>query len=240
MTTLRELLKKHKTIHAFGKYFRRVWLKSKYLFFISTSTRPLSDQYGFDRGTPLDRFFIEDFLEQNRSHIKGTCLEVLSSDYTIRFGGNAVTTAEVLDIEPTNSHATIIGDLRNLTAIRDNRYDTIILTQVLQFIDDTDAAIAECYRILKPGGVLLVTLPSLSRADCISGVSGDFWRFTQSSAKYVFEKKFNPTNLVIDFYGNVRSGLYFYAGLAVADTPKNVLLAKDANFPTIITVKATK
>jgi SAM-dependent methyltransferase len=240
MSTLRELLKRNESIRNFGKYFRRTILNSKYCYFLSTSTKPLSNQYGFDRGIPLDRFFIEDFLKNHSADIKGVCLEVLSNDYTVKYGGEKVSQSDVLDIEATNQNANIIDDLRQLQKISDSTYDTIILTQVLQFIDHVEAAISECHRILKPGGVLLVTLPCLSRADCISGTAGDFWRFTQAGAKYLFAKKFNSENLIIDFYGNARSGLYFYAGLSIADTPRQVLQDKDANFPTIITVRAVK
>ena len=39
-------------------------------------TRPLSDDFGYDRGYPIDRYYIERFLAQHRSHIKGRILEV--------------------------------------------------------------------------------------------------------------------------------------------------------------------
>lgn len=240
MHSFKEFLKKSPLIRSCGRYVRRVIFNSKYPYFLSSSPLPLSNQYGFDRGTPLDRFFIEDFLEKNALDIKGRCLEVHSNDYTLKYGGSKITTSDVLDIEEANKNATIVDDLRKLQKIADNTYDTIILTQVFQFIDDVESAIAESYRILKPQGVLLVTLPCLSRADCTSGVAHDYWRFTEAAAKYLFEKKFLPQNLVVDFYGNARSGVYFYAGLAVEDCPKKVLLSKDPNFPTIITVRATK
>lgn len=240
MNTIQNLLKSNQYIREFGKYIRRTVFHSKYIYFIASSTKPLSNQYGFDRGTPLDRYFIESFLEANETDIKGRCLEVLNNAYTLKYGGNRVTTCEIIDIEEANVNATIIDDLRNLQTISDNSFDCIILTQVLQFIDDVESAISECYRILAPRGVLLVTLPALSRADCTSGVDGDFWRFTQASAKYLFEKKFSTNSIKIDFFGNARSGIYFYAGLSIADTQKKVLVDKDENFPTIITVRASK
>jgi ubiquinone/menaquinone biosynthesis C-methylase UbiE len=238
--TFRDILKRNPYIRQFGRYLRRVLWHGKYLYFIRSTPVPLSAQYGFDRGTPLDRYFIEDFLTKESQYIRGTCLEIHNNHYTMTFGRNRVTKSDVLDIDTSNINATLYGDLRNLTGISDNTYDTIILTQVLQFIDDNDSVIRECHRILKKGGVILVTLPCLSRADCISGIDGDYWRFTQASARYLFHKKFSDENVVIDFYGNARSGLYFYAGLAIEDTPAKVLETKDGNFPTIITVKATK
>jgi SAM-dependent methyltransferase len=240
MERLVRILKKEPRIHAFGRWLRRVIFHSKLIYFLSNTTRPLSDQYGFDRGIPIDRFFIEDFLKKNKLDIKGKCLEVLDNNYTTIYGEKRVTESDVLDINLENKKANIIDDLRNLQTISNDTYDTIILTQVLQFIDNVDSVISECYRILKPGGTILATLPSISRADCTSGVPGDFWRFTQASARYLFEKKFKPETIEVDFYGNVRSGIYFYAGLALSDTPRKVLLDKDDNFPTIITISAKK
>jgi SAM-dependent methyltransferase len=213
---------------------RPVWF-----YFLSDSTRPLSDYYGIDRGIPVDRYFIESFIEKNREHIKGTCLELLDSTYTNKYG-RTVVTAHILDIEASNKHATIIDDLRKLVTVQNDTYDCIILTQVLQFIDDVDAAIGECYRILKPGGILLATVPSISRIDCVAGINGDFWRFTNASAHYLFEKKFKKENLEIQSYGNARSGIYFYAGLAQEDISPQSLKINDPNFPNVISIKAVK
>lgn len=221
------------------KIIRRL-LKPVFFYFLSHNTEPLSNYHGFDRGAPLDRFYIENFLEQNKELIKGTCLELLNNDYTIRYGGENIIKGDVLDIDSKNKNATIIEDLRSLKKVADETYDCIILTQVLQFIDNVPAAVSECYRVLKPSGVLLATLPSLSRIDPISGVDGDYWRFTVASAKYLFANKFITEQLEIKSWGNVRSGLYFYAGLAQEDTSIKILKKNDLNFPLIITVKAIK
>lgn len=240
MISPREQLKKIPFTRSFGRWFRRTVLQSKYIYLLSTTTKPLSNQYGFDRGVPLDRHFIEKFLQDHKMYIKGACLEVHDGYYTKIFGQDKVEKSDVLDIDSNNVRANIIDDLRHLVKIPDNIYDCIILTQVFQFIDDLDAAVAETYRILKPGGVLLATLPSLSRADCASGETGDFWRFTQAGAKYLLEKRFASTNVKIGTLGNARSGLYFYAGLAVEDCPEKILNHNDTNFPTIVTVLAKK
>ena len=221
------------------KTLRRL-LNPAFFYFLSRSTKPLSNYHGFDRGIPLDRFYIENFLEQNKTLVKGVCLELLNNDYTLKYGGTNITKSDVLDIDSSNKNANIIGDLRNLSSVADNTYDCLILTQVLQFIDDTSAAISECYRILKPEGTLLVTLPSLSRIDPISGQEGDYWRFTTASASYLFRKNFKPEQTEIESLGNVRSGLYFYAGLVQEDSSVKTLEKNDPHFPLIITVKAQK
>lgn len=215
-------------------------LKPAFFYFLNHKTEPLSNYHGFDRGKPVDRFYIENFLEQNERLIKGVCLEVLSNDYTIKYGGTKVSKSDILDIDRSNKNATIVDDLRKLKSVGDNTYDCLILTQVLQFIDDISAAISECYRVLKPGGTILATLPSLSRIDPISGKEGDFWRFTSASASYLFSKNFKSEQTEIKSFGNVRSGIYFYAGLAQEDTSIKTLRENDPNFPLIITIKALK
>src|SRR5258708_1276969 len=38
-------------------------------------TRPISTSFGFDRGTPIDRYYIENFLGRNAGDIRGRVLE---------------------------------------------------------------------------------------------------------------------------------------------------------------------
>lgn len=241
---MKNFLKKYPRVFNFlrGIYksiYRNI-LKNKSVYFLSTSTKPISDIYGFDRGKPLDRHYIEKFLDENKKNVHGVCLELLNNVYTKKYGGMNIIESVVLDIERENRNATLISDLRNLKEVEDNTFDCIILTQVLQFIDDVDAAISECYRTLKSGGTLLATMPSISRIDCAAGEKGDYWRFTTASAHFLFEKKFKKENVSINPQGNARVGLYFYAGLAEEDTPKKLFHTNDKNFPLIITVKATK
>lgn len=223
-----------------SKKFIRRTIKSVFFYKLMKNVNPISDYYGFDRGTPIDRFYIENFLKENQKDIKDVCLELLNDNYIKTFGGKNVTKGDILDIEETNKNATIIDDLRHLKKITDNTYDCIILTQVFQFIDDVPSAISECYRVLKKEGVLLATLPAMSRIDCISGTNGDYWRFTEAGARYLFEKHFSKEQLITSTHGNVRSGMYFYAGFSQEDVSTKILTQDDKNFPLIVTVKATK
>src|SRR5438445_8355244 len=73
-------------------------------------TTPLSDWWGYDRGTPIDRYYIEQFLESCRPDIHGRVLEIKDSAYTDRFG-LGVTQRDVLDIDASNPQATLVADL---------------------------------------------------------------------------------------------------------------------------------
>lgn len=133
-----------------------------------------------------------EFLQDTSAAIRGTCLEVQDAYYCRIYGDGRVTRQDVVDIDRTNPLATFYGDLRALPEVADDTYDCIVLTQVLQYIDDTESAIRECHRILKPGGVLLAVVPAVCRIDCRARVQGDYWRFTKAGAEYLFRSSSGP------------------------------------------------
>ena len=200
-------------------------------------TTPLSAKYGFDRGTPVDRYYIEQFLDEHRKDIAGRVLEVKDSGYTQRFGTN-VEEADVLDVDRSNRGATIIADLAAADCIAPDSFDCFILTQTLQYIYDTRAAIAHSYRIMRRDGVLLVTVPAMSRITGRDAV--DFWRFTASSCEKLFGDVFGVENITVRSYGNVLTGVAFWVGMAHEELSKRELEVHDSKFPLVIAVRAKK
>jgi SAM-dependent methyltransferase len=201
--------------------------------------RPLSSMWGFDRGTPVDRYYIEAFLAERRSAIRGRVLEVKDRAYTTRFGSD-VEAAEVLDIDRSNPQATITADLSAAHDVADNQFDCFILTQTLQFIYDTRAALEHAHRILRPGGVLLATLPAVSRLAPRNGLTTDFWRFTPASCTALFEGVFGAGQVEVRAYGNLTSAIAFLAGAAVEELPPGQLDTRDDYYPVLIGVGAKK
>jgi SAM-dependent methyltransferase len=199
--------------------------------------QPLSTKFGFDRGTPIDRYWIESFLKQHANFIKGNCMEIGDDRYTKQFGTDKVTHIEIVDINEQNKKATIYGDLRSIPQIKDNTFDTIVLTHVLGMIDDLDSAVKEIYRILKPGGTVLVTVACL--APIFEGNAGN-WRIMPGGAKYLFEKHFTSELVKIKTYGNVYSGQCFWVGMSQEELSTEELEFNDPNFPCITTIVATK
>jgi SAM-dependent methyltransferase len=198
-------------------------------------TRPLSDRSGADRGTPVDRYYIESFLAAHRADVRGRVLEVKDAHYATRFGA-AVEAYDVLDVDAANPHATVIADLAAADAVAAERYDCFILTQVLPLILDTRAAIAHAHRILKPGGVLLVTVPTLSRVVD----AHDYWRFTAASCAALFGAAFGPERVTVRAYGNVLTAIAFLAGMAWEELSRRELDAHDPLHPLLVTVRAVK
>jgi SAM-dependent methyltransferase len=203
------------------------------------STRPLSDSWGFDRGTPIDRHFIEAFLARHAGDIRGRVLEIKSDAYTVRFGRN-VESRDVLDIDASNPNATLVADLTNTADLPASQYDCFILTQTLQFIFDFNAAIASAHRLLRPGGTLLVTVPCVSRVVPRYGQETDYWRFTPASCRRLFGDVFGGEHVTVEPLGNVGAGVAFLRGVAVEEVPMSVLEVNDENFPVVVAVRAIR
>ena len=205
------------------------------------SLEPVSRSFGHDRGTPIDRYYIERFLEHHQKDIRGRVLEVGDSIYTHRFGGDRVTRADILHTPPGGRSATIVGDFATGQGIPRNAFDCIILTQVLPFIFDVRAAVANCHAALKHGGVVLATVP------CISQISqydmerwGDFWRFTTLSARRLFEEGFAGGTVEIQAHGNALAATAFLQGLATQELTAEELDHCDPVYQLIVTIRAVR
>ena len=208
----------------------------KRAYFMTLPTQPISQHFGSDRGTPVDRFYIEQFLDQSRPYIHGRCLEVQNADYTQRYGHD-LGTVDILDIDPENPKATHCGDLCDPDTVPADTYDCVIMTQVFQYIRDVDAAVRATARILKPGGTALVTLPALHKSEARAP---HYWLFTPCSAKYLFTRHFPESHVEVGALGNALTGMAFWIGLAQEDLRRKDFEVHDPSFPCTVTVRATR
>jgi SAM-dependent methyltransferase len=53
----------------------------------------------------------------------------------------------------------IVADISNMPQIKPNTYDTLISCDVLEHVPDDKEALNEIFRVLKPGGICLLTVP---------------------------------------------------------------------------------
>jgi SAM-dependent methyltransferase len=198
----------------------------------------VSEAWGYDRGTPVDRYYIERFLQTHRRDIRGAALEVKELDYLLRFGAN-VDRMDVLDVDPANAAATVVADLAAADPIPSDSYDCVVLTQTLQYILDVAAAVAHTHRILAPGGVVLATVPSITRVtDDVPGLV-DYWRFTEASARALFAPSFTG-DVQVESFGNLLTASAFLAGLAAEELTPRELAAKGPRYPVVVTIRAQK
>jgi SAM-dependent methyltransferase len=201
---------------------------------------PFSRNWGYERGVPIDRYYIENFLAGHANDIRGRVLEIGDDTYTRRFGGERVTTRDVLHVGEGNPKATVVADLASAPQIRSDKFDCIILTQTLQLIYDTRACLGTCFRILKPGGVLLATFPGISQIDDGEWGQSWCWAFTTTSAKRLFEEVFAAPMVEVGFRGNVLASISFLHGLPLEELRQEELDYSDPQYQMLITVRAVK
>jgi SAM-dependent methyltransferase len=202
---------------------------------------PVSPTWGFDRGQPIDRYYIERFLKQHQAAVRGRCLEIKEAAYTKWLGDGRTTALDVLDIDERNARATRHGDLTVGAGIPDESYDCFVLTQTLHLLYDHKGALAHAVRVLKPGGTLLLTVPAVSRVPPEEGsLDTDYWRFTEASVRRLLSELLPLEAFEVSVYGNVLAATAFLQGLAAEELRAEELDQCDPHFPVIVAARATK
>ena len=202
---------------------------------------PISRNWGFDRGQPIDRFYIERFVEARAADIRGRVLEVSNNEYTRRFGGERVTRSDILHPFGGNPRATVIADLARPEPRLEQQFDCIICTQTLPFIYEARAAVQQLHDWLKPGGVALVTVPGISQVSREDmRLTGDYWRFSSVAVRLMFADAFGAGTLEIGSWGNVLAAIALLHGIAAEEIGQADLLEVDPEFELITTVRAVR
>jgi SAM-dependent methyltransferase len=207
------------------------------------NVRPHRQRFGIDRGEPIDRFYIERFLATHQELICGRVAEIGDGNYTRRFGGRQVERSDVLDINEKNDQRTMTIDLTQTGSAPEEVFDCIVCTQTLFEICDCVAVIRTFKKMLRPGGVALVTVPGICqsvRGPMLGGAGNDWWRFTARSASKVFGEAFSDANVTVHTYGNVLTATALLHGLVQEELTQAELEYHDPDYEVIIGIKAAK
>ena len=202
---------------------------------------PIDPGFGLGRGKPVDRHYIEDFLRRNAADIGGRVLEVGEDTYTREYGGSRVAESDILHADDSNPRATLIGDLADGDELPDDRFDCFICTQTLTYIYDVQRAVRTIHRILRPGGVLLATVPGISQMSPYDRDRwGEYWRFTAQSLGRLLGEPFGSANVEVEAYGNVLASTAFLQGLCTDDLRRDELDHRDQRYQMLVAGRAVK
>lgn len=205
----------------------------------SLGVEPVSRRWGREHGTPIDRYYIENFLRKNQDVIHGDVMEVSENRYTMQFGSD-IENSYILHVNGWGDNV-IKGNLENGDGIQENSVDCFICTQTIQFIYDISSVVSNIYRMLKPGGTALITASSIVQVSMYDYIHwGDYWRFTKQSLKKLFMPYFEDSNIKIDSYGNVKIATALLYGLAIEDMQKSDFQYNDEQYPIVLTAKISK
>lgn len=203
-------------------------------------TLPISRKFGFDRGTCIDRVYIERFLAENAGDIAGRVLEVGDDEYTRKFGSDRITKSDILHVEGTR-RTTLVGNLETGEGIPDAAFDCAILTQTFHHIFDVASALRSACRLLAPGGVMLTTVPGISQISRFDMDRwGDYWRFTTKSLERLVAATFPRAEIEVRSRGNVYAAVCLLHGLAAEEIDARKLHDDDEDYQVLLTVRACK
>jgi SAM-dependent methyltransferase len=151
-----------------------------------------------------------------------------------------VTQSDILHVDEQNPKATFVGDLSKAHHLPADSFDCIILTQTLHLIYEYKEAVQHCYRVLKPGGSLLLTVPGISHID--QGEWGQYWlwSFTDNSIKRILLECFPLSNVRVETYGNVLVATAFLYGLGLPEINKEHMDYRDPHYQVVISAVAQK
>jgi SAM-dependent methyltransferase len=204
------------------------------------SARPISRSFGFDRGTPVDRHFVDRFLTAHAGDVFGRTLEIGDDSYTAQYGGSRTTHRDILHVDASNPRATIVGDLSGAVDLPADVFDCAVITQTLHLIQDVRSALVKLHRSLRPGGVLLVTVPAVSQISQDEWAATWYWGFTTRSLRRLADSVFGSDAVVVETFGSPAATVSFLHGVAAEEVPPTVLEMQDTARPTLLGLRAVR
>ncbi|MFQ5668582.1 MAG: hypothetical protein ACE5I7_19425 [Candidatus Binatia bacterium] len=199
-------------------------------------TQPFSLDFGFDRGTPIDRYYVEKFFEQNRAHIRGDVLEIQVSTYTRR-DGHDVHVAHSVDINSSVA-PTIVCDLASSDGVLPNeRYDCFLLPSTPQHLRSLELSMRHALRVLKPGGVILATCAAFVP---LIPDGPDYWRNSAAGWAEIVQQAWSGCEVKVQSYGNCLAVVAAMLGLAIEELTPEELDVNDPRYPVVVTLWCRK
>lgn len=197
-------------------------------------SRPVSADFGADRGTPIDRYYLSQFIRQIQDKVRGRVLEVggvQSNRLSYRFA--RIESFTTLDLEPKVG-VDVVGDLNDPCLFEPRRFDTIINFNVLEHVRTPWRSVENMAHWLDEGGHIATMVPSVQRVHLMPN---DYWRMLPAALDAV-HSCFRERELFV--YGNALASVGALMGLAVEDFAPRDLDVLEADFPVATCLWGTK
>jgi SAM-dependent methyltransferase len=102
------------------------------------------------------------------------------------------------------------------------------------------AAVEQLHRALRPGGILLLTVPGISQIDRGEWGASWYWALTPAAVQRLLGDVFGSELVAVESHGNVFAATTFLQGLAVEEIDVRRLAPHDPAYPVIVTARALK
>lgn len=195
---------------------------------------PLCNLFGFTRGVPIDRYYLEKFISEIRLEVVGTVLEVggvLVNRELYQFSN--ATEYLTLDVE-ARPGISKVGDIHNPATIEFESLDTVVIFNVLEHCYDPWLAVKNIYSWLKVGGKCFCMVPNSQK---IHDIPADYWRILPDGMKQIFQD-FPQQKLYV--YGNPMSVIANFLGISAGELSPKELDDFHPDYPSITCIVVTK
>ena len=131
-------------------------------------------------------FLIRDIKEAVAKYAKGDLLDLGCGNKPYESLYQPLTVSQ-LGCDVIQSDRNRVDVLCPVTSLKfmDEQFDTVLCTQVLEHVFEHDKMMSEVYRVLKPGGHLILTVPFAWE---LHEEPYDFFRYTKHALKELFEQ----------------------------------------------------
>ena len=194
---------------------------------LAGGVQPVSRIFGYERGLPIHRYYVQRFFETHSNRIRGRCLEFHDPGYLHTYGGGRPSRIDVLDLSEDNPNATIVADLTKPNDIPSGTFDCIVCVHVLHLVYEADVFTRELHRLLAAGGTLLVAVPGTSMID---PNWTEYRRWTALGIRTLLGQFFQSSDIQVESYGNSLAAAAEMRGLASDEIAPWELNAKDDLF----------
>jgi SAM-dependent methyltransferase len=204
------------------------------IFANSKALRSLTPDRQNHRGGAIDRVYIDRFIRKNLQSAGGRILECGGERYKKFIVPRQCLSYDMVDIEPLKKGITLTADLQKMDSVKRNHFDVVICTQVLQYVASPTDALGELHRILRVGGMLLLSVPFIERD--YSDLS-DRWRFSKRCVRDLL-KAFRRVEIMSG--GNLTSSICYLVGLGQHDVSPHDLESRDPDLYQVVMARAIK
>jgi SAM-dependent methyltransferase len=200
--------------------------------------RPFSESYGFERGTPVDRYYLHRFLEEHRHLITGRVLEIEYPSHTRQYGHDLTATDSVNIVAGTYPNLTYLVDLaQSEGVIPDDSYDCFLLPNTLCVLRNIEGCLRHALRVVKPGGVILASTGTFVP---LTGARDDYWRLSAEGWRELTSRTWPGCDVRIEHHGNCLTTVAAMLGLALEELKSAELEYHDPRFPVLVTFYCRK
>jgi SAM-dependent methyltransferase len=196
-------------------------------------TQPLCQFFGFTRGTPIDRYYLNRFVESIRDEVRGITLEIGGEKQNRDlFGFKCATEYRVLDLPGLSDD--VAGDVSRRDTFAENTFDSIVIFNVLEHCERPQQVVDNIHRWLQPGGKAFVLVPTAQK---LHPAPGDYWRPLPQGLQSLF-RAFSKHETRT--YGNIATVIASFHGIAAEELTGEELDFNHPDYPVVSCIIAEK